>query len=192
MSRGDPGNHKTEDSASIGVTQDTTSQFTKSDQSAINYLPEGKCVCCFRFNITTHISINSLSGLCVTKAHQLTDIFCLRQLSRQRKHTFSFVCQAWMSRHIISNSIRLAIHGDDKSAPQPTLEEVWGMSGFGAVLIEPSPRRVSLKGPEPIIYTDAFLESCSGQIDFDSSFILQHLGVLGKTQQEKSRRSSLD
>lgn len=87
----------------------------------------------------------------------MTDIFGLQQLSGQWKHTFSFVCQARMSRHIISNSIRLAIHEDDESALQPTLEEVWGMSGFGAMLIEPSPGRVSLKGPEYIIYTDTVL-----------------------------------
>lgn len=89
----------------------------------------------------------------------MADIFCLHQLSGQQKHKFSFFCQAGMSKHIISNSIRLAIHGDDKSALHPTLEEVWGMSGFGAMLIEPSPGRFykPIKDPECIIYSDTFL-----------------------------------
>lgn len=65
---------------------------------------------------------------------------CLRQLVDQRRllQEFSFLSQAGMSRHIISNSIRLAIRGADKSASHPTLEEDRGMSGFGTVLIGPS------------------------------------------------------
>lgn len=65
---------------------------------------------------------------------------CLRQLAGQRRllQEFSFLSQAGMSRHIISNSIRLAIRGADKSASHPTLEEDRGMSGFGTVLIGPS------------------------------------------------------
>lgn len=62
---------------------------------------------------------------------------CLRQLAGQRRllQEFSFLSQAGMSRHIISNSIRLAIRGADKSASHPTQEEDRGMSGFGTVLI---------------------------------------------------------
>lgn len=62
-----------------------------------------------------------------------------------------------MSRQIISNSIRLAIHGADKSPFHPTLEEVWGMSGFGTVLIGPSLGRfykLIKKKAECIIYSE--------------------------------------